>query len=156
MKVMESNFIVFKTEQIEEMIGVLNSATTELRKILCTQRIEGVLPADYIFDGICSYFDISNDELKIKRRKRKFIYRRKIACYLLYYHTTLTYQEIANRLGYKNHDTVLYHVKDVDLMLSKEFYGCDDFIVLYNRVIKFLKLNDHENQKTNEKPACRA
>jgi len=65
-----------------------------------------------------TYFKI---DLSVKSSLRKYVYPKSILCYLLRQKTTLSTRNIANRIGYKSNQVVLYHEATIkaNLLINK-------------------------------------
>jgi chromosomal replication initiation ATPase DnaA len=63
-------------------------------------------------------------------------------------HTIMTFKEIAEKLGYKQHSVVIYHYKNMKDDLSGEVYGSNKTKQIYNELLTYLKLQD--NDKTTK------
>ena len=72
---------------------------------------EKVITPDLVIKTVCSYYDISAEDMTGKRKNKEISYPRQIAMYLLYSMCNLTYKKIAELTGRKDHTTVLYAVE---------------------------------------------
>lgn len=61
-----------------------------------------------IIKEVCSYYDISEEDIKSKKKNRDIAFPRQIAMYLLKSLTDLTNQKICDYVGLSNHTTVIY------------------------------------------------
>lgn len=102
-----------------------------------------------VLDETCRFWNITLPDLRTYRRNKELVIRRKITTRLLYMYTDRTTSQIAELLGYKNHATVLHHLKKMEEELSPEFYGNTNTKKVYKQLLNQLKLYDHDN-KTNE------
>jgi len=98
------------------------------------------ISAEYLIGGLCDYYGINRDELIIRRRNRNLVIRRKLAAKLLSTYTDCTLEQMATILGYKNHATILYHLRAIDEQLSNNFYGYLETKTEYKQLLKHLKL----------------
>ncbi len=62
----------------------------------------------YIMNVCANYFNISVEDLKSKKRKREFVEPRHIAMYLCYKLIDMTYTDIGDVFGGRNHATVIH------------------------------------------------
>jgi chromosomal replication initiator protein len=60
------------------------------------------------------YFNIAVDDLISKKKKRAFSYPRQVAMYLSRKYTHLSFHEIGNAFGNKNHSTVIYAIRRIE------------------------------------------
>jgi chromosomal replication initiation ATPase DnaA len=126
-----------------ELMNLRDSLIVILKKvdkILSTKNYKGQKLADYILNGVCSYYKITLEDLKYRRRGPRIVERRRMTASLLNTYTDRTLQNIADMLGYKKHETALYHIREAKNLLSNEFYGNEDFKKTYKQLIKYLKL----------------
>ena len=72
---------------------------------------EKVITPDLVIKTVCSYYDISAEDMTGQRKNKEISYPRQIAMYLLYSMCNLTYKKIAELTGRKDHTTVLYAVE---------------------------------------------
>jgi chromosomal replication initiator protein len=61
-----------------------------------------------------SYFNVSQRDLVSGKKKRSQSYPRQIAMYLARKHTPLSFKEIGEAFGHRDHSTVLYAVRQVE------------------------------------------
>ena len=66
-----------------------------------------------IISKVCEYYDITEEDIKSKKKSREIAFPRQIAMYLLKNMTELTFQAIGELLGVTNHTTVVYGVKKI-------------------------------------------
>lgn len=67
-----------------------------------------VINIDYIQNVVAKYYNLSQNDFKIKRRSGDIAYPRQIAMYLCKQLTTSTLVEIGKQFGGRDHTTVLY------------------------------------------------
>lgn len=62
-----------------------------------------------------------NTDFSVKSSLREYVYPKSILCYLLRQKTTLSTRKIANRIGYKSNQVVLYHEATIkaNLLINK-------------------------------------
>ena len=68
---------------------------------------------------IAGYFDIPKKELISSKRHRAYSYPRQIAMYFSRKYSSLSYKEIGEYFGQKDHSTVIYAVKRIDSLKAK-------------------------------------
>ena len=69
---------------------------------------EKVINIDYIQNVVAKYYNLTQNDFKIKRRSGDIAYPRQIAMYLCKQLTTSTLVEIGKQFGGRDHTTVLY------------------------------------------------
>ena len=126
-----------------ELLALRQSLVMAIKRIdktLAGKSTKGKTLADYILNGVCAYYNIRPVDLRQVVRKPTLVARRRIAICLLKRYTDRTLQEIADMVGYKKHDLVLYHYKEAEQLLSDEFYGDKGFKKTYQKILKQLDL----------------
>lgn len=126
-----------------ELLLMRDSAISMVKRIdhiLSNKNIQGKQKADFILKGTCTYYNINPQELKQRVRKAEYVEQRQMIAYLLKTYTDRSLHDIADMIGYKQHATVLYHVKEAKSKLSDELYGEKEFKVTYRKLLKRLNL----------------
>ena len=101
-----------KASALREELGTLKStlgATGE--------EIRGPSP-EFIMTLVCQEFGISQDQLLVHLRKAPVVKARQVLMYLLYNDTSLSYPEIGQFLGGRDHTTVMYGVGKIDSIVE--------------------------------------
>lgn len=103
---------------------ILNSAITlELAEQALGTMMEEKrrhLHADDVVDYVCRYYNIKPTQLKGPKRNASLVKPRQVAMYLLYTELKLTFVEIGNLLGGRDHTTVMHGVDKIkDLVENK-------------------------------------
>lgn len=65
-----------------------------------------------IIDATCQYFNITQDELKLKGG-HEAAYRKKVCSFLLRENCEMTFQKISLRLGYQQRKTIHTQVEEI-------------------------------------------
>ncbi|MBI4096300.1 MAG: chromosomal replication initiator protein DnaA [Candidatus Levybacteria bacterium] len=79
---------------------------------------------DQIIKNICSYYDIKETLIKGQKRSASIVKARQIAMYVLKSELSLSYAEIGNILGGRDHTTIMHGVEKIErLLLNKVFFG---------------------------------
>lgn len=94
-------------------------------------------PAQRVIESVGEFFSLTSAELKSQKRAQPLVFPRQIAMYLLRKNAHLSYKEIAQELGGRDHTTVIYSVNKVEEMvenggevanivgrLRKNVFGC--------------------------------
>ncbi|MBW1721674.1 MAG: chromosomal replication initiator protein DnaA [Deltaproteobacteria bacterium] len=84
-----------------------------MAKSLVNDGDEPEVNIENIKSTVAGYFNISPDDLNSGKKKRVYSFPRQVAMYLLKKYTSLTYQQIGDVFGRKNHSTVIYAVKRI-------------------------------------------
>ena len=134
--------------EVERLIEIRDYLTEEVNKYnsLILQSVDlprlkdGEISFDYIVTGVCDFYNISRDELRIKNRAKEIVRKRRMAIKLLNKYTKKSTTYIALNLGFKNHATVIHHLKSINDELSDNYYGYSDTKAEYRELVKFLRL----------------
>jgi chromosomal replication initiator protein len=128
--------IAEKAHDSRELEGLLLKTIT-----IATNRGEGVTPElaenalsfntgqenvffrpDEVIKNICSFYNIKETLIKGPKRDSGLVKARQIAMYILKQDLGLSYVEIGNILGGRDHTTIMHGVKKIDsLLLNKRF-----------------------------------
>ena len=90
---------------------------------------------DDVINIICSYFQIKTTQLKGPKRDAFLVTARQICMYLLYTDFKLTFVEIGNLLGGRDHTTIMHGVEKIGKLVEKKEKVSED-IVGINRLIR--------------------
>ncbi len=96
----------------------LDLAKEVLKNLLDEDR--KTISAEDIIKETASYFNIRPGDLKSHRRYRKFTYPRQIAMYICRNFINLSYPEIGQSFGGKDHATVIHACKKVEHMMQND------------------------------------
>ena len=125
--------IALKVESnIRELEGILNKiialaslTNSEITMSLAEKAVgdlhhtqEKVIDIDYIQKVVAKYYNLSQNDFKIKRRSGDIAYPRQIAMYLCKQLTTSTLVEIGKQFGGRDHTTVLYACNRIEEEIS--------------------------------------
>ncbi len=75
---------------------------------------------EQIFEAVCEFFALERRELMSGRRQRTISLARSVAMYLVRKSTSLSYPEIAGRMGKRNHSTVISACRRVEKAIAKK------------------------------------
>lgn len=80
---------------------------------------------EYIQKLVCEYFELPQEMLKSKSRKRELVQARQISMYLAKNHTKASLKSIGQYFGGRDHSTVIYACQTVDDLMEtdKKFRG---------------------------------
>ena len=91
--------------------NVLKDMVKETTKIISIEMIQ---------KQICEFFNVSIIELKSKKRNQNIVLPRQIAMYLCRKLTNMSFPEIGNAFGGKDHTTVLHSCNKIEGLLNKD------------------------------------
>ena len=83
---------------------------------------------------IAGYFNISSSELTSSKRKRVYSYPRQLAMYLCRKYTDLSYKNIGDSFGHKDHSTVIYATRRIEKYKSQRKDIRDDLKNIENLI----------------------
>lgn len=75
---------------------------------------------DDVIRGICTFYNIKPTQLKGPKRDASLVKARQITMYLLKKELNLTFAEIGNLLGGRDHTTVMHGVEKVETLVDKK------------------------------------
>ena len=78
---------------------------------------------DDIINNVCAYYKIKPTQIKSQKRDASLVRARQIAMYVLKKDLDLTYVEIGNMLGGRDHTTVMHGVEKVEKMIETKDLG---------------------------------
>jgi len=105
------------------------------------REIKKYVDIDYIVNGVCSYYDITIEDLRTYRRNPALVERRKITAFLLRKYTKASLALISTTLGYRSNGcTILPFLKDMEMSLTNEMYGDKNIINTYKELLTYLNL----------------
>lgn len=82
------------------------------------------LHSEDVIDCVCNFYNIKQTQLKGPKRDASLVKARQVAMYLLKKELGLTFVEIGNVLGGRDHTTVMHGVEKVEgLLVEKSFLG---------------------------------
>ena len=80
------------------------------------------------------YFNISSSDLTSTKRKRAYSYPRQIAMYLCRKYTDLSFKDIGDSFGHKDHSTVIYAIRRIEKYKSQRKDIRDDLKNIENLI----------------------
>lgn len=81
---------------------------------LMQEEKRGVLHVEDIIKTICTFYALKPTQLKGPKRDASLVRARQVCMYLLYYELKLTYVEIGNLLGGRDHTTIMHGVEKME------------------------------------------
>ena len=112
------NYIASKEDtNIRDLEGALTKviASAQLENGISSitrPTVKAITPKQ-IISQVCEYYDISEEDIRSKKKSREIAFPRQVAMYLLKHMTDLTFQAIGEMLGVTNHTTVVYGVRKI-------------------------------------------
>ena len=93
---------------------------------------------DFIIKGVAEFYATTPKELLKKVSIHSHIARKKYIIKLLYEKVGFSYQEIADRLDYKDHGNVLTHHRDISEQMEDHQFNDDRVKSRYEAILKYL------------------
>ena len=90
---------------------------------------------------IAQEFDVEPEFRQRKTQLAKYVIPKKVLCSVMYNKEEVTFKEIAAYLGYADHSTVMYHVKDLDNMCITDDSLCAKVDRVFDAASKLYYLN---------------
>ncbi len=99
-----------------------------------TKREEPHLQPDMVIKAICGFYNIKPTQLKGDRRDAALVRARHSCMYLLKEDGGLTFVEIGNLLGGRDHTTVMHGVDKIRLLLSNSSTIKEEIMLIKERI----------------------
>lgn len=128
--------IAEKTQDTRELEGLLlrvmteassqESAASPTLASAALKRSEGVKKAFYpeeTIKSICDFYSIKPTQLKGSKRDAKLVRARQVCMYVFKNEGGLTYSEIGNLLGGRDHTTIMHGVSKIEEMIKSRQYS---------------------------------
>lgn len=140
-----AKIIAEKTQDTRELEGLLLRVMTEAsaaqsdvspslasKALKSNQGFKQAFHPDEVIKSICEFYDIKPTQLKGVKRDAKLVRARQVCMYVFKNEGGLTYSEIGNLLGGRDHTTIMHGVGKIEnLIESKEYteeaLGIKDF-----------------------------
>ena len=113
--------IITQSESAGEISEEVISSVLSLNK---EERLNSFHP-DEIIKNVCYYYKIKPTQIRSAKRDAFLVKPRQVAMYLLKKELNLTFVEIGNLLGGRDHTTIMHGVEKVDDMLKKSLIAED-------------------------------
>ncbi|HHX38051.1 MAG TPA: chromosomal replication initiator protein DnaA [Clostridiaceae bacterium] len=94
----------------------LQVATDALKDVI-NPNTKNKVTEQTIIDIVCNFYDITQEDIKSKRRNNEIAYPRQVAMYLLRHVLDLTYEQIAKIFG-NHYSTVMHSCDKIETMLK--------------------------------------
>ena len=96
---------------------------------------EKVITAENVIKSVCNYFNIKIGDIKSNKKLKEFVEPRQIAMYLIRNYTELSFPEIGDKFGGKDHSSIIYAVNKV----KKNLNNNEGLEKILNNIIKMIK-----------------
>ena len=128
--------IAEKTQDTRELEGLLLRVMTEAssenltispdlaqRALKTNGGLKKAFYPDEIIKNICNFYQIKPTQLKGAKRDAKLVRARQVCMYVFKTEGGLTYTEIGNLLGGRDHTTIMHGVEKIERLLSSNEYS---------------------------------
>jgi len=78
------------------------------------------LTIEHVFNAVCQYYNVSDDDLVGPSRKKTISYPRQMAMYLARTETTASLPQIGEKLGNRDHTTILYGYEKIATLIDAD------------------------------------
>ncbi len=78
------------------------------------------LTVEHVFEAVCKYYNVTNEDLIGASRKRIIAYPRQMAMYLARTETNASLPQIGEKLGNRDHTTVLYGYEKIATLIDAD------------------------------------
>ena len=113
--------------KLETYSSVSNGKITiSVVKALTRDSEKSGISLEDVLNTTAGYFNISLVDLISDKKQRVYAYPRQLAMYLVRIHTALSFKEIGESFGKKDHSTVIYAIKRIERLKAKEKKIGDD------------------------------
>ena len=113
--------------KLETYSSVSNGKITiSVVKALTRDSEKSGISLEDVLNTTAGYFNISLVDLVSDKKQRVYAYPRQLAMYLVRIHTPLSFKEIGESFGKKDHSTVIYAIKRIERLKAKEKKIGDD------------------------------
>lgn len=89
---------------------------------------------DEIINSVCSFYKIKPTQIKGVKRDASLVRARQVAMYILRSKLNLSFVEIGNILGGRDHTTIMHGVEKIERLLSKEMFSDEINKIINNSV----------------------
>lgn len=128
-----AKIIAQKTEDTRELEGLLLRVMTEAsgqdtglsprlaeKALKANENLKKSIHPDDVISSICEFYGIKMTQLKGIKRDAKLVRARQACMYVLKKETGLTYAEIGNLLGGRDHTTIMHGVEKIEGLLGAQ------------------------------------
>lgn len=78
------------------------------------------LTVEHVFEAVCKYYNVTNEDLVGSSRKKTIAYPRQMAMYLARTETSASLPQIGEKLGNRDHTTVLYGYEKIATLIDAD------------------------------------
>lgn len=129
----------------EELRAVWDMLTDRL-PIMSIEEAE--TQATDIINKSAKFFGITLGQLTERTNRKVIVRYRKVIAYILRQNTCLSLRRIADMLGYRNHATVLHHIKRARIEASDTIFKDALIKAEYYNLLNHLNLKHHDKKTT--------
>jgi chromosomal replication initiator protein len=104
---------IIVTFQLKNTQPTLNEIVELINDLISTNREKNLEPKQ-IISSVADFFEVDKKEITSRSRKKKLIKPRQVAIYLMRKHTKMSFPEIGQTIGGRDHSTVIYACEKIE------------------------------------------
>jgi len=104
---------IIVTFQLKNTQPTLDEITDLVNDLISTNREKNLEPK-HIINSVADFFEVDKKEIVSRSRKKKLIKPRQVAIYLVRKHTKMSFPEIGQLIGGRDHSTVIYACEKIE------------------------------------------
>ena len=111
---------VIASARIHPKIGVtIETAENDLRDIIKSKQPKAVT-AELIMNVVSDHYEVSRDDIASTKRNSEIVLPRQVFVYICREYLQLTYKQIGNYIGGKDHATVIHSIEKIKEMIEED------------------------------------
>ena len=110
--------LIYSMERNVERIDL--SIAEEALKGFFSKSVSKAITPDVIIGAVCNYYNVTQEDIKGKRKSREISDPRQVAMYLLRTMTNLTYSKIGDELGGKHYSTIMFAEEKISKQIRED------------------------------------
>lgn len=114
-------------------VEITIESCNEFLKDMLTKKEEDIKP-EQIQKIIASYYNITLSALRGKRRVKQVVFPRQIAIYLIRELTSLTFKQIGDLFGGRDHATIIHDFNKIKILIEKNTNIKEEVITIEKRI----------------------
>ena len=127
---------IIVTNQLTSSTPSLKDVVDMTRDVISINRQKDLSPKQ-ILDSVANYYNIKPDEIAGRCRKKKVVKPRQVAIYLLRQEISLSFPEIGQLIGGRDHSTAIYAVSKIKKELKKNNLLQDQIKFIREKFIEY-------------------
>jgi chromosomal replication initiator protein len=128
-KIIVTNQLTNNTPTLKEVVGMT-------KDVISVNRQQNLSPKQ-ILDSVANFYNVKPDEIAGRCRKKKVVKPRQIAIYLLRQEISMSFPEIGQMIGGRDHSTAIYAVGKIKKELKKNDLLQDQLKFIREKFIEY-------------------